>query len=234
MYHIAIWDDEQEELDRTVTLCQQVLQQLGVPHTIEGFTSTQDLIDAQNLGSKWHLIFLDILMGGPVGLSLAKNLRQNDAEVDIVFTTSCIEYALEGYDAFPTGYLLKPLSREFLFPVIERCVGKHKKVKTVTLQLGENAIKKIATKDILWIEVFRKELIIHCKEEKFVGVGSLLQILNQLPTQFYRSHRSFIVNLDEIAGVQKYEFVLKNKQVVAIAMRTFQQAQQKWLSYLQE
>ena len=117
--------------------------------------------------------------------------------------------------------------------MIERCVAKHKKAKIVTLRLGENAMKTIAIKDILWIEVFQKELLVHCKEEELIGVGSLLEILNQLPSQFYRSHRSFIVNLDVVVGVQKYEFVLKNKQVVPIAMRTLQQAQQIWLTYLQ-
>ena len=233
MYHIAIWDDEQKELEKTILLCQQILEHLMVPYTIDSFTSAQDFIDAQNSGNKWHLVLLDILMDGPLGLSLGKNLRLHDTEADIVFTTSCTEYALEGYDVFPTGYLLKPLSRELFSPMIERCVAKHKKAKIVTLRLGENAMKTIAIKDILWIEVFQKELLVHCKEEEFIGVGSLLEILNQLPSQFYRSHRSFIVNLDVVVGVQKYEFVLNNKQVVPIAMRTLQQAQQIWLTYLQ-
>lgn len=233
MYHIAIWDDEEDALERIGYLCKQVMEKLGQTFTIDSFVSVEELLEAQKAGSRWHLILLDIFMEEPVGLTLAKKIRKLDADIDIVFITNCMEYALDGYDSFPVGYLLKPLSLEKLSPVIERCVAKHKKEKTVTFRLKENKMKNVPIKNILWIEIFKKELIVHCKEGDLLGIGSLLETLNQLPPQFFRCHRSFIVNLDAVTGVQKYEFILTNKQIVPIAMRNFPQAQQLWLSHLQ-
>jgi len=58
------------------------------------------------------LAFLDIEMGGMNGLQLAKNLKDINGRINIIFTTGHSQYAAEAYSIHASGYLLKPISAE--------------------------------------------------------------------------------------------------------------------------
>ena len=54
----------------------------------------------------------------------------------------------------------------------------------------------------------------------------------RLTEGFYRCHRSFVVHLAYVSGIQKYRFLLRGGGEVPIAMRHYQEAQERWLAYL--
>ena len=72
------------------------------------------------------LAFLDIQIAEDDGLELAHSLRSIRADLNIVFTTSHAEYAIDAYDVYPLDYILKPVSRKRLAQTIERAARKHK------------------------------------------------------------------------------------------------------------
>ncbi|WP_091012265.1 response regulator transcription factor [Paenibacillus amylolyticus] len=75
-------------------------------------------------GSNVDLAILDIMIAGDNGLELARNLRSIRAELDIVFTTSHAEFALNAYDVYPLDYMVKPISRIRLAQTITRAMNK--------------------------------------------------------------------------------------------------------------
>ena len=56
--------------------------------------------------------FLDIQMWGTSGLAVAKKLKEFYSKTNIVFVTAYSEYASEAFDLHPSGYILKPVTRE--------------------------------------------------------------------------------------------------------------------------
>jgi two-component SAPR family response regulator len=73
-----------------------------------------------------ELAFLDIKIAADDGLELARSLRLIRPELDIVFTTSHADYALQAYDVYPLDYMVKPISRMRLAQTIARAAGsKH-------------------------------------------------------------------------------------------------------------
>lgn len=70
------------------------------------------------------LAFLDIRLATENGLELARSLRAAYAGLDIVFTTSHTEFAMQAYDVYPLDYMVKPVSRQRLVQTIARAVAK--------------------------------------------------------------------------------------------------------------
>lgn len=63
-------------------------------------------------GQQVGVVFLDIEMPKMNGLELAKRLKDEKPDINIVFVTAYTEYALEAFGIFASGYLMKPLRKE--------------------------------------------------------------------------------------------------------------------------
>jgi len=70
------------------------------------------------------LAFLDIQIAEDNGLELARGLLSLRSDLDIVFTTSHTEYAIEAYDVYPLDYMVKPISRTRLAQTIAKAVSR--------------------------------------------------------------------------------------------------------------
>ena len=83
------------------------------------FTNGDKLIAACE-ESPADLVILDIMMPFPGGMDTAKALRQKESHVPLIFLTSSPEFALESYEVRAFWYLLKPVSEERLFSVLDQ------------------------------------------------------------------------------------------------------------------
>ncbi|GLC87629.1 response regulator [Lysinibacillus piscis] len=77
------------------------------------------------------LAFLDIEIADDNGIELARQLRINNTEIDIVFTTSHTDYAMQAYDVYPLDYMIKPISKSRLMQTITRAFNRRHNTSTV-------------------------------------------------------------------------------------------------------
>ncbi|MGN1415257.1 MAG: response regulator [Oscillospiraceae bacterium] len=73
-------------------------------------TSSAALLYASD--NKCDAAFLDINMGGISGIALAKKLKLNNPEINIIFSTGYSEYAPEAFEMHASGYIMKPITAE--------------------------------------------------------------------------------------------------------------------------
>lgn len=214
-------------------MAEALLAEAGAEPRVERYRSAAEVLSARSRGGAWDLILLDIMMAGQDGIQLAEALRRAGDETDLIFITSSPEYALAGYRAFPVSYLLKPLTREKLEPVLTRCLERRRKLPSMVLDGLEGGKVTVLLGEIRYIEVFRRELVVHCRDRAVSCAGALGGVADRLPGEcFYRCHRSFVVNLSAVSGVQKYRFLLRGGGEVPIAMRGYAEAQARWLAFL--
>jgi two-component SAPR family response regulator len=113
--NVLLIDDEQAML----TAMSQLLSRIeGV--VIVGMVRSR--AEAVELASQQavDLAFIDIKIAEDSGLTLALELRERNADLDIVFVTSHKEFALDAFDAYPLDYIVKPVSRKRLEETVAR------------------------------------------------------------------------------------------------------------------
>ena len=106
--HLAICDDNDLERDLLHTLLKKFFSETSVrcDFTLydRGINLYYDVIE----DIEYDIIFLDLFMGDSFGIRIAKKLREHSYRGKIIFCTASADYALESYDVYASGYILKP------------------------------------------------------------------------------------------------------------------------------
>jgi DNA-binding LytR/AlgR family response regulator len=156
------------------------------------------------------LLFLDIQMPNMTGLDFLRTLRQPPA---VILTTAYSEYALEGYELDVVDYLLKPFSferfvaavnkaRDYRFPDNPGSRAPSQIEATYQLVRADRKTYRIPHADILYIESMREYVAYHTAKGRTLSLGSLKQLEDELPDQFLRVHKSFIVATDRVEALE--------------------------------
>ena len=125
MYHIALCDDEESELDKAENMLKSYQEQnRECSFSIERFISADDLLwKVKENEYMPDLLLMDIYMPRKLGIEAAKELREMGNECRIIFLTTSKEYALEAFRVDAVQYLVKPVSEEELFSVLNKLLG---------------------------------------------------------------------------------------------------------------
>lgn len=168
---------------------------------------------------KPDLIFLDVQMPKITGFEMLELLDEPPA---VIFTTAFDQYALRAFDAKAMDYLLKPFSQARFQQAIARFLagwgnGERETRSGVDLsQMAEksnrlvvrvkNDIKIIPIQDVSFFEAEDDYIAIHTSGGKFIKKMTMKTLEETLdPGKFARVHRSFIINLNGITGIEPYE-----------------------------
>ncbi|WP_321311808.1 LytTR family DNA-binding domain-containing protein [Halarcobacter sp.] len=200
---VLIVDDEKLALSRL----KRLLTEQGIEDIIECDSPIKAITEVAK--QKIDIAFLDISMPSMSGLELANNLLEIDSSIFIVFQTAYEEYALEAFESGGMDYILKPISSESIKKSLDKIYKYTDKVldetKKIVAKRG-NKIYLIDINDIYYIKADLDEVIIKIKNADAYlrkKIGDMENILKG--KNFFRVHRSYIVNVDKIKSMQSVE-----------------------------
>jgi two-component system response regulator LytT len=166
---------------------------------------------------KVDLVFVDIQMPDLSGIEFTRSMVRGPR---VIFTTAYEKYALEGFRLDVVDYLLKPFSYEEFFRAVRKVQNLIKLEGTALNQVEANAdflflksdykIKRINFNDILYIEGLKDYVKVYTANDPkpVLSLTSLKILETKLPeNKFMRVHRSFIVNLDKIATIERSRII---------------------------
>lgn len=232
--HIAICDDNNDELSRIMTMLEDYSREHKGSITYEAFSNALDLIERMKLKS-FDLLILDILMPGITGIDIAKELRDSGCEIPIIFLTSSREYAVESYRVGAEDYIMKPARRDEIFPSIDKQLARFTKEASYLTLKTANGILRLPFSQIVYVEVVnRKLLFMLVNGEVREAYGYLTDYEGALisDSHFYKPHRSYVVNLRHITELNKTGFVTMLGTTVPIARDAFAKAKAAYMSFL--
>src|SRR5574344_1744060 len=149
--------------------------------------------------TKFDAAFLDISMPNFSGLELAELILNIEPKTFIVFQTAYEEYALDAFKKGGMGYLLKPVEDIELKKTLQKIsLYKEEKVNSSKKILGKVS-DKIYLVEIDEIIIRTKDNFVYAKKK----IGDLEEILKD--KNFFRVHRSYIVNVDKIKSIKSVE-----------------------------
>lgn len=160
------------------------------------------------------LIFLDINMPHISGISLSKMLPE---KTNIIFTTAYSEYAVESYEIQAVDYLVKPISLERFTKSISRVLSSNmqfeeKENQLILIKSGTETYR-LESGSILYLEKEGNYMNYHCFNQKILARETIQEALDKLPDNFIQTHKSYIVNVNNITSYTSNELSIGKEKV---------------------
>lgn len=183
--------------------------------------------------TSYDLIIIETAIRGVSGVEFARSIRRQGYKGNIIFISETADSALAGYSAFPIGYIVKPPMKRKIREAFRFAAQNTSSRRSIILNGISGEKITVAVDDLLYVEVIGTELSLHCRTGLVKCIGSLAETFEKLPSeQFYRSHRSYIVNMNYISSAVKYYFVMENGDHVTIAKNRYAEAKQMLKNYV--
>ncbi len=171
------------------------------------------------------IVFLDVQMPGLDGINVIRQLRAKGAFLPyFVFSTAYDQYAVEAFRLEAMDYLLKPVDKERLAETIERAkrnlARREPEQPGIPVVLGEPKPRAsqqhakivvrsgtrhfiVDAEEIVYAKINEGVITIVAKQVEGISSYRTLEDLqaNLDAEQFWRVHRSFLVNIDRIREV---------------------------------
>lgn len=182
---------------------------------------------------KFDLIFLDIKMPKMNGVDVAKKIREKDSKVMIIFLTSLMQYALEGYKVNATNYIIKPISSKRLEMELDRCMKViSQKEEPYICFHNDNGNYRILLKEIIYIETYNRNLLIHTNEKNIICYWKMKELESKIGSYgFARNHSSYIINLFYVENIEKNDIKLSTGERLPISKTKKKEFMEKLAEY---
>jgi two-component system LytT family response regulator len=200
----------------------------------ENFSQVEIVSDCKNVPEavksinkhKPDLVFLDIAMPGYSGFELLDFFDEQNLFFRIIFVTAYSEHSLRAFETSAVDYILKPVRLEHITRALKKIsfedpVPENRQYKVLKDNFSPQSDKKIVLQTAETIYVVRMEDIIYLQADGsytrfYTTSHGVLTITKKLIDfeylenngPFFRTHRSYIVNLNHIKKVDKKEFIL--------------------------
>ena len=151
------------------------------------------------------LIFMDIVMQELDGLSTARKLRLHNDRSLLIFVTSILQYAVQGYSVDAMDFLIKPVSYPLFKLSLDRAVKKLRQESPVRLSFSNREGDwSVPASEVCYIESLDHKIYVHTTEKTIPVDGSLAAMEKLTATlPFFRCHVSYLVNfayVERISG----------------------------------
>jgi DNA-binding LytR/AlgR family response regulator len=190
-------------------------QKFEVTHLSDGM----DLVD--DYKGQFDIILLDIQMKFLDGMAAAEKIRKLDSDVVIIFITSTVQYAVQGYAVDALGYVLKPVPYTQFEQIFDKAIIRvqaRQQHVYIKVSIDDGRQLKLDCNNVIYIESQRNNVIIHCLDNSYVTQGPLKRFDEMLMQHgFSKCHNAYLINLSCVHAVQKEEVVLSNDVTLPIS-----------------
>lgn len=236
MINTILIDDENGNINFLKGLLKQYCPQIHVLRSCNSVSEAADFI----LKNSVELVFLDVELKNELGFKLFELVKNPTFQV--IFTTAHEKYALSAIKTSCLEYLLKPVNYQELIASVEKyerhkqLTISQKRIEVLLENIGNTTqtFQKIAipikdnyvflhTNEIICCEANANYTnLYNNKGERYLSTKNLKEFEELLnPKQFFRCHKSWLINLNYIKKYRKIEqeIIMSNDLVVSLAVR---------------
>ena len=232
MHRIAICDDDAAFAQDTASCVREWCGQHGFLAEVSVFADGDALVAAASQKS-FDVVFLDMIMPLVSGMDTARELRLHDRKAHIVFLTSSPEFALESYEVKASDYLLKPVSHERLCQALDEwreTVTREPRSMVVRTSAG---YQRVDFEELEYVEARGKRALLALAGREVDAAESFGGIEEKLASEceFFRCHRSYLVNLSAIDHFDATELFTRQGRCVPVARTCKKAFQDAYFAY---
>lgn len=235
MIKVAFCDDDISVLSEISALLDLYCEKRKQNITYTTFNSSLELLSEIEKEMRFDILFLDVMIPGENGVSTAKEIRQHDRVVKIIFLTSSSEFAVQSYAVDAYYYQMKPIGEEDFFRLMDSVIAECMKAEQRSLILHcKNGITRIDLNRLEYCEVIGRTLLLHMENNNVLEkMGSMDELYSRLMQydNFLRPHRSFLVNMEYIQSISYKAILMDNSVEIPIPHGKCSEIKNKYLEY---
>lgn len=204
MYRIAICDDEATSLALNSSLTKKILEEEKIDYVIDTFSNMNDMIQCvTNAVTPYDILLSDILTTEMNGIDAAAKLR----------------------------YLQKPYEPETLREALLSAYKQLRKKEGLHLTSGDKTYR-LSYADILYMESDSRDVHFHMKKGNMITIRIKLADLEKMLPEgvFCRCHRSYIINMQHVIRVERYQATLENQKIVPISQMQYNETKRMFMA----
>lgn len=243
MYLIALCDDELAELEKMEKLLSGYEKKHSdLDFMIRQFEDADELLYlVREENYMPDLIFMDIYMPDskrnsyPLGIEAARELRNMNYEGKLIFLTTYKDYALDAFDVGALQYMVKPVSEDKLFLVLNNLLREiaEERKKFILLRI-EGRLVRVSLNDIVYCEAQgKKQWLYLINGTRYLLRMTMTEIYELLSPyrEFVRLGVAFIVNLGHITSLNAKDIHMDNGNKLYLPRGTYKGLREQYFSY---
>ncbi len=232
--NIAICDNNVTTLVHLGSLLTTYSKQCNQPLRYYSFENGDDLLASMKI-RHYDVLLLAILMPGFRGIEIAREIRQFDSLLKIIFLSTTSQYALDSYTVGAYNYLIKPASSETLFPILDTIFTNMVPSNRSFLINTKSSILRLDYKQITYVEVLHQKVYFHLSNGATYYVSGTLSrfepdFLKQ--PDFIKVHRSYLVNMEYIQELGKSSLTTYRGATIPVSRRSLTAVTDAYRNYL--
>ena len=197
VYRIAIVEDCRQDREKLKEFLTRYQEENGVAFQV--VESDNSLAFLEHFRTDYDVILLDIEMPHMNGMELARQIREADENVCLIFVTGLAQYAVEGDEVRALDYMLKPVEYPNFALKLRRALGIREQNSSKELHLSRpDGMVRLGIENIFYVEVVNHTLYyhMHLDHQTYEERGSIASLEKLLePYGFARCSISYLLNL---------------------------------------
>lgn len=222
MIDIAICDDEPVIAKQIESMVCSIMVESDIDFTTKTFCSGEDLCEALGSGSYFHIIYMDICMGGISGIEVGDCLRKyfQNSDTILIYVSAYDQRAKEVFRLKAFRFLSKPIDSDLfkkdLLAACQELADQNK--QTISFKEVSDGHMTLPLKDILYFEIDGRKIRVVTKKHSLWFYGKMSKIQLELePYNFLLIHRSFLINYNHIKQMKYEQVALSNGEELLIS-----------------
>lgn len=230
MLKIAICENDNIQRKNIVNMAEKYLNAIDIKYNILDFISGEVLLSSMN---KFDIYFLDIKMENISGIDTAKRIRMEHENAIIIFITGFKDYVFEAFDVNAFHYIVKPIDENKFKEILYSAIRSRSKKDKFLIATTNCSSYKIFFNDIMYIESNQRKVKIHTTYDVIEYYYKISDLENELlEDNFYRCHKSYIVNLKYVQSFDNALITLKNLEKVYVSKYKLTDFSKAFMYYL--
>lgn len=203
---IAVVDDEPLWQQKTVDVIEKKYG-LDAPH-IDRYSSGREPLDRNTY---YDILFMDIEMEGLDGFETAKRYQKQYEYAKIAMLTSHTELSRRGYVVNAFRYIDKACMEAEITEALSAVRKAKEKERCIEVNIVGLGTMPILIKDIIYVNMNRRNILIHTRKGDFISSCTMHEMEDLVKgCGFYRSHRSYLINLDETINYEGMNIIMSD------------------------
>lgn len=232
MLKIAVCDDTAEEREEVAGFAGAFFEDRRIPAHIDTYETGDQLLVTEK---DYDICLLDVIMPGTGGIETAERLGRQKKRPAVIFITSSLESAVDGYRVEAAGFILKPVREENFRDTMGRVLERHVKCESPAITVVHNRVPiEVKLERVLLFENKLHRVYVTLEDGQMFTIHqklSELQPLLDAHSRFLRCHQSYIVNLDYVEKLEDSCFFMAGGKLIPISRNFYKQSKNAYYHY---